>query len=77
MSTVDVLAASWVVLFCGGGWMIHALLMMWTTRAVPMMARLDAPAPEVWEEQRALVGTLETMAASKTAVTVAYSPPAR
>ncbi len=55
MSTVDVLAASWVVLFCGGGWMIHALLMMWTTRAVPMMARLDAPAPEVWPRVTVIV----------------------
>lgn len=51
----DILIAAWVLAFCLGGWMTHALLMPHAARVIPSMRKLAAPAPAEWPRVSVIV----------------------
>lgn len=65
----EVVIAVWVLAFCLGGWMTHALLMLHATRVIPLMRRLDAPTPEVWPPLTVIVPACNEEATLEAALT--------
>lgn len=65
---IDGLWIAWVLLFCLGGWITHALVMMMTTRTLPRLEEVRSPEPSEWPRLSVIVPALNEAETIETAM---------